>query len=154
MSKEERKEDIYRLAKIGIKDKLNQEFDREGIKKNGEERLINSFKYAYQGIKYGIRYEQNMTAQVIIGIIALILGFTLNISATEFIILIILMALLIGSELINTSIDAVVDLKELKINPIAKVAKDTVAASVLIFSFTSIICGLIIFIPKIINLFE
>ena len=53
-------------------------------------------------------------------------------------------------EMINSAIEAVVDLVTLKDNPLAKIAKDTASAASLILSFVSLVCGIIIFLPKII----
>ena len=55
----------------------------------------------------------------------------------------------IATELINTSIEATIDLITDKVHPLAKIAKDTAAAAVLIFGFTAIIIAIIIFVPKI-----
>ena len=59
----------------------------------------------------------------------------------------------IALELINTAIEAVVDLVTEEYHPLAKVAKDTSAAAVFVFAIIAIIVGIIIFLPKIIGLF-
>ena len=76
-----------------------------------------------------------------------------KISYLEWISIFLIIGLVIATELINTSIEATIDLITDQINPLAKVAKDTAAAAVLIFGFTAIIIGIIIFLPKIINMF-
>ena len=65
----------------------------------------------------------------------------------------ILFGLVMATELINTSIEAVVDLTCPKIHPLAKIAKDTASAAVFVFSVVAAISGLLIFVPKIIALF-
>ena len=62
-------------------------------------------------------------------------------------------AVVIAGELINTAIEAVVDLVTEEYHPLAKVAKDTSAAAVFVIAIVAVIVGLIIFLPKIINLF-
>ena len=63
------------------------------------------------------------------------------------------MGLVISCELINTAIEAVVDLVTEEYHPLAKVAKDTAAAAVFVFAIIAIIVGLIIFGPKVVALF-
>ena len=85
-------------------------------------------------------------------ILVIILGLILKLNNTEWLICLILFGLVIATELINTSIEAIVDLACPKINPLAKIAKDTASGAVLIFALTAAISGLLIFVPKIIGL--
>ena len=71
----------------------------------------------------------------------------------EWIVCICLFVLVIGGELFNTAIESAVDLAMPKINDNAKKSKDIAAGGVLVLVIGSAIIGLIIFIPKIINLF-
>ena len=68
-------------------------------------------------------------------------------------ILFLTIGLVISCELINTAIEAVVDLVTQDYHPLAKVAKDTSAAAVFVFAIIAVIVGLIIFLPKVIDLF-
>ena len=115
--------------------------------------LINSFKYAFSGIKEGIKGERNIKIDICIAILVVVFGFILNINYIEWIICISWIALVIGAELFNTAIEIVVDLAMPDINEFAKRAKDISAGGVLIFAVGSVIVGLIIFLPKIMNLF-
>lgn len=124
---------------------------RDKLKKHGIKRLINSFKYAIDGLKYAFTYEQNILVHVIITIVVLLGGIFLKISFFEWLILFIVIGLVIATELINTAIEATIDLITNEINPLAKVAKDTAAAAVLVFSLVALIVGLLIFVPKIIE---
>lgn len=85
------------------------------------------------------------------GVITLF-GIFLKISKQEWVTCIILFCLVIGSEMMNTAIEYTVNLAMPEKNEIAKKAKDISAGAVLIFAIGSAIIGLIIFIPKIINL--
>ena len=71
----------------------------------------------------------------------------------EWIVCICLFVLVIGGELFNTAIEIAVDLAMPKINENDKKSKDIAAGGVLVLVIGSTIIGLIIFIPKIINLF-
>lgn len=120
----------------------------KGIKK-----FINSFKYPISGLRYAYKNEQNLEVDIGIAVLVVIFGFLFKISVSEWAILTITVGLVISFELINTALEAVVDLITDKYHPLAKVAKDTSAAAVLILAIVSIIEGLIIFLPKIISLF-
>lgn len=126
---------------------------RDEIKKRGFKRFIRSFGYSLDGLKYAYKYEQSMTIHFLAVIIVVVAGITLNISLWEWLICLILFGLVMATELINTSIEATIDLVCPKIHPLAKVAKDTASAAVFVFSLVAAISGLIIFIPKIIELF-
>ena len=126
---------------------------RDEIKKRGFKRFIKSFGYSIEGLKYAYKYEQSMTIHFIMVIFVIAAGFFLKISLFEWLICFMLMGLVMATELINTSIEAVVDLTCPEIHPLAKIAKDTASAAVFVFSVVAAISGLIIFIPKIIALF-
>ena len=126
---------------------------RDEIKKRGFKRFFRSFGYSLEGLKYAYKYEQSMTIHVMMVIAVVLLGILLKIAVFEWLVCFILMGLVMATELINTSIEAVVDLTCPKIHPLAKIAKDTASAAVFVFSAVAAISGLIIFVPKIINLF-
>lgn len=126
---------------------------RDEIKKRGFKRFIKSFGYSIDGLKYAYKYEQSMTIHFTMVIFVIAAGFFLKISLFEWLICFMLMGLVMATELINTSIEAVVDLTCPEIHPLAKIAKDTASAAVFVFSVVAAISGLIIFIPKIIALF-
>lgn len=126
---------------------MNME-SRDKYKKYGLKRFLNSFRYSVEGLKYTYKYEQSMFVHVLITIVVVILGILLKISVVEWFICLILIALVISAELMNTAIEAVVDLASPKTNPLAKIAKDTASAAVFILSLASFLCGLIIFVPK------
>jgi undecaprenol kinase len=85
-------------------------------------------------------------------IIALILGFIFKIKIYEWLFILIISGCIGTCEMINSSIEAIVDLITLKEHPLAKVAKDTASAATLLLCITALIGGLIIFIPKILVL--
>lgn len=113
-------------------------------------RFFRSFKNSFDGLKYAYRYEQSMTIHMASCIIVLILGILFHISILEWEICIMLLGLIGATELINTSIESLVDLITQEYHPLAKVAKDTASAAVFVFSLVAFICFLIIFVPKII----
>lgn len=119
----------------------------------GIKRTINSFKYAFNGLIDAYRTEQSVWIYIPVSLLVILAGFLLKISTFEWLIIILILGIILSLELINTALEAVVDLATEKYHPLAKKAKDTVSAAVLVFAVASVIIGLIIFIPKIILLF-
>lgn len=116
-----------------------------------KKRLVNSFKYAGQGVYEAFLGEQNLKIHAIIGILVVIFGFILRISYFEWLICLVLIGLVIMAEFFNTAIEYVVDLASPEIHPLAKMAKDTASAGVLMMAIISAIIGLIIFVPKLVH---
>ena len=113
-----------------------------------------SFKYAFRGINYVFKTSRNLKIQIIFAITSLMMGFFLQISLSNFIILISTILSVLILEILNTSIESLVDLIIKKeFSNLAKIAKDTSAGAVLLASFNSVIIGLYIFLPKIDLLF-
>ena len=112
-------------------------------------KLANSFKYAFEGFISSFKTERNMKIHIIIMILVIIAGISLNINKYEWIICIICFAIVIGGELFNTAIETIVDIVMPYKNEKAKIAKDISASGVLILAIGSAIVGLIIFVPKI-----
>lgn len=73
-------------------------------------KIRNSFKYAIEGIWTSFKTERNMKIHIFIMILVIIAGIILKINKSEWIICIILFAIVIGSELFNTSIETIVDM--------------------------------------------
>lgn len=122
-------------------------------KDRGIKRILNSFRYAFNGLIDTYRTEQSVWIYIPVALIVIIMGVLFKISTYEWIAVILILGIILSLELINTALEAVVDLVTKKYAPLAKKAKDTVSAAVLIFAITSVIVGLIIFLPKFIALF-
>lgn len=127
---------------------------RGRLKKKSFKRFFKSFKFAFDGIVYAFRNEQNIIVHMLVTLLVALLGFLLKISFLEWLLCIVLCGLVIASELINTAIEATVDLACFEDNKLAKIAKDTASGAVLIFAITSFIVGTMIFFPKIMNLLK
>jgi len=125
----------------------------ERKRQKGLKKFFHSFTYPIKGLKYAYRNEQNLAVDVGIALIVIIAGFIFRISISEWAILLLTIGLVISCELINTSIEAVVDLVTEEYHPLAKVAKDTSAAAVFIFAIIAVIVGIIIFLPKLLAIF-
>lgn len=116
--------------------------------KEDETKLTFSFKYAFEGIISTIKEERNMFIHFLISIIVVIAGVYVRLSLNEWLICLLLFAIVLSLELINTAIENTVDLVTTKKNKKAKIAKDAAAGAVLIAAIFASIIGIIIFLPK------
>ena len=114
------------------------------------ERYKKSFLHAIDGIIYATKNEHNMLIIIPCMILAIIAGYVFKVSKVEWLFIIIVIGLVVGTEMINTAIEAVVDLETMKYNPLAKIAKDTASSASLVFAVTALMGALIIFVPKLI----
>lgn len=115
--------------------------------------LYKSFGYAFQGIFHTIRTERNMKIHCVAVILVTIFGMWLKISKTEWMICFILFGLILALELVNTAVEATIDLYTEERRPLAKKAKDAAAGAVLIAAIFAAVIGLMIFIPRLLEVF-
>lgn len=113
--------------------------------------LYKSFGYAFQGIFNTIRTERNIKIHCAAAILVTIFGIWLQISKTEWMICFILFGLILALELVNTAVEATVDLLTEERKPLAKKAKDAAAGAVLIVAIFAAVIGILIFIPKLLD---
>ncbi len=117
--------------------------------------LLKSFKYAFSGISYVLKTSRNFKIQLIFAVTSLMIGFLLQISQSNYVILIATIMSVLILEILNTSIESIVDLVVKKeFSSLAKISKDTSAGAVLLASINSVIIAVYIFVPKIKFLFE
>lgn len=121
-------------------------------KRKGIFSMFRGVGHALNGLKYANKYEQSF---IIIGItifFVLILGLIFKINNLQWAISIFLIGAITAIELINTSLEAVIDLICPDKHPLAKAGKDTASASVFVMSVIAFIIWCIMFLPKIINI--
>ena len=124
------------------------------LKTQGREKFHKSLGHALDGIEYAINHERNVKIEIFVAILVSILGFLLKITILEWLIIIITISLVLGLELVNTAIERTVDLVTKDYYELAKNAKDVAAGAVLTVSMFSCVVGIIIFLPKIINIIK
>lgn len=107
-----------------------------------------SFRYAFAGWWFVIRTQKNAWIHAMISVIVVVVAVGLQLSPTEWAILILTIGMVWIAEFLNTALEAVIDLVSPQQNPLAKVGKDVGAAAVLIAALSSIIIGLLIMGPR------
>ncbi|MCD1261569.1 diacylglycerol kinase family protein [Paenibacillus athensensis] len=104
-----------------------------------------SFRYAYEGIKYALDTQRNMKFHFTVAFLVLLAALFLRLSKTDILFLLLAVTLMIVTELINTAVEKAVDLAMPDRHPLAKIAKDVAAASVLVCAGFAVAVGLIVF---------
>lgn len=125
---------------------------RDEIKKRGISRFVRSFTFSIDGLKYAYKYEQSMLIHIIATICVICVNFFFQVTGIEWLITILAIGMVLSAELINTAIEAVVDLVTLEIHPLAKIAKDCGSAATFVLAIMAAAIGCVVYIPYIINL--
>lgn len=114
-------------------------------------KFIYSVRFALQGMKLFFSRDRNGKIQAVIGITAIILGFTLSISSFQWMLVLFCTGLVISLEMINSAIERFCDMVTTDFHPGVKIIKDVAAGAVLVASIFSLVIGLIIFIPALVQ---
>ncbi len=109
-------------------------------------RFLQSFAHASDGIVDAARVQPNLVVHMIVAAAAFVVALALHVNLWAFVVVVLLVALVLGLELMNTAIEAQVDLATLELHPVAKRAKDAAAGAVLVASIGAVLAGLAIFI--------
>jgi len=123
----------------------------KGAKFSIRKRLA-SFKYAFSGLRSLIKHEHNFRLHLLAASLAIAMGFILGISRAEWMILIIIIAMVFITEILNSAMESLADYVSPEYSSIIKRVKDFCAAAVLLSAITSVIVGLLIFLPKVIQI--
>ena len=108
---------------------------------------IRAFGYAFHGWWYVLRTQRNAWIHALATFLVVLLAAWLGLPARDWAVLVLAIALVWAAEILNTALEAVVDLASPQHHPLAKVGKDVGAAAVLIAALTSIVIGLLILGP-------
>jgi len=109
--------------------------------------LLASFRFAGQGIAYVIRTQRNMRIHLGVAGCVLALAGAVGVSRLELAVLLLCILAVLTLEMLNTVVEAVVDLATGEYHPLAKIAKDVAAGAVLVMSGGAAIIGLLILGP-------
>lgn len=126
---------------------------KKGSEKFSLKKRSKSALYALNGLRILFLEEHNSRIHIAIVIVVVTAGFLLKISNTEWLVVCILIALVFSLEIINSAIENICDYISPQWNEVIKKVKDLATAAVFVSSVISVICGAIIFLPKLYNLF-
>jgi len=134
-----------------LKDKIQEDLKKRNITPKS---VIQTFKNSVSGIVCYARDGKSIILYLVGLIFEIIMGTVFNINGLEWILIICIMGILLAVELLNTSIEAACDAITKHYNPLIKIAKDCGSGATFIIFTVTVILNLIIFIPKIIMLFQ
>ncbi|MGI6308302.1 MAG: diacylglycerol kinase family protein [Dethiobacteria bacterium] len=107
--------------------------------------FIRSLMDALQGIFCALRREKNMKLHLISAIIALAASFYFKVERLELLFVLTAIALVLIAEMLNTALEAAVDLKTEEFHPLARLAKNVAAGAVLCAALFALVVGYIVF---------
>lgn len=113
--------------------------------------MARSFANAFAGLWAVWRSQRNARIEVGVAVAVVVLGLFLRLSATDWAILALTIGLVLAAECFNSALEAIVDLAHPDHHPLAKLAKDTSAGAVLLLSVMSVIIGLLILGPPLVE---
>lgn len=114
--------------------------------------FFEALKNSLNGICYVIKNEKNIKIELIFAILAILASIVLKLNSVEWSIIILVIFLVLFAECINTSLETIVDMYTEEYNEKAKIAKDIAAGAVTLVSLLSVIIGIVIFLPKILEI--
>jgi len=103
-----------------------------------------AFRYAFAGLVAAWRSERNLRIHAVIAVAVVAAGAVLRLPAAAWAIVFLTIALVVGAELLNAAVEAVVDLVSPEDHPLAKRAKDVAAAAVLVTASAAVAVGICI----------
>lgn len=115
---------------------------------------LKSFSHAFRGLKILFRDTHNARIHLVAALVVIFFAAFFKLTIAEWLILIVMIALVIAAELFNSSIEYLCDAVTKDFHPMIKNAKDMAAGAVLIISIGAAIGGILIFVPYILKYFQ
>jgi diacylglycerol kinase (ATP) len=107
--------------------------------------LLESFNVAFEGIIHVLRTQRNMRLHFLVAVGVLVAALSFDVGRMELISLLLAIAFVLIAEMVNTAIEAAVDVASTSFDPMAKLAKDIAAGAVLIAAINAIAVGYLVF---------
>ena len=137
-----------------IPQKQGDKISRDNIKKRGLTRFIRSFSFSISGLKYAYKYEQSMFVHVIATICVITANIIFKVQPIEWLITVLAIGMVLAAELINTAIEAIVDMVTLEFHPLAKIAKDCGSAATFVLAVMAAIIGVVVYLPHVLEILK
>ena len=106
--------------------------------------LLQSFNYAFQGLVPAVRHQRNMRVHLVLAFAVLLASIFLNLSRLQLVMVFMAVAFVFITELVNSAIEAVVDMVTDEFDPRAKVAKDMAAGAVLVAAVNALVVAYLV----------
>ncbi|AHB88280.1 diacylglycerol kinase Dgk [Thermosynechococcus sp. NK55a] len=113
--------------------------------------LLNSFRYAWAGVVYAFQTQRNFRIHTAVGLSAIALSGLLKLPPVEVAVIVLTIAVVIGLELVNTALEAVVDLTVgREYHELARIAKDCAAGAVLLSAIAAVGVAMALIVPPLV----
>ena len=133
------------------KNRYNWDIKKERAR---DKRLVDSFNFAIEGLISALKNEKHMKVHILAAIIIVILAIVINASKVEILIISLSVSFVIITELVNTAVEAIIDLVSPERHPLAKLAKDVAAGAVLVAAINALCVGYLLFYDKLLDIFD
>src|SRR5699024_4474705 len=110
------------------------------------------FRFAWNGIRIMLQ-ERNFRIHMIVALLVIVAGVIVQLNTLEWTLIMVTIGLVMAMEMVNTTIETLLDYIKPAYHPTAKVIKDIAAGSVLVVAIVAVVNGLLIFLPKVYHLF-
>jgi len=107
-----------------------------------------SFVHAWAGIWHAVHTQPNFVIHALISGLVVGTGWWVGLASWEWVMIVFTITGGLVVELVNTAIEAAVDLTTTQVHPLAKIAKDCASGAMLIYAIGATLVGLLIFLPK------
>jgi diacylglycerol kinase (ATP) len=107
--------------------------------------ILESFNYAFQGIIHVLRTQRNLRVHFAVAVLVLIAALYSDVSRLELVALLLAIAFVLIAEMLNTAVEAAIDVATTSFDPMAKLAKDIAAGAVLIAATVAVAVGYLVF---------
>ncbi len=110
--------------------------------------VLQSLNYAFEGVIHVLRTQRNMRIHFAIAVVVLVTAFALDVTKLELIALLLAIAFVLLAEMVNTAVEATIDVAAARFDPLAKLAKDIAAGAVLIAATVAVAIGYLVFVDR------
>ena len=148
-SHKKKKRSIFSL--FHKKNRYNWDIKKERAR---DKRLVDSFNFAIEGLISALKNEKHMKVHILAAIIIVILAIVINASKVEILIISLSVSFVVITELVNTAVEAIIDLVSPERHPLAKLAKDVAAGAVLVAAINALCVGYLLFYDKLLDIFD
>jgi diacylglycerol kinase (ATP) len=111
--------------------------------------VLQSFNFAFEGIIHVLRTQRNMRIHFAIAVVVLVAALAVGVRRLELVALLIAISFVLIAEMLNTALEAGIDVATTSFDPLAKLAKDIAAGAVLIATINAVAVGYLVFVERI-----
>jgi diacylglycerol kinase (ATP) len=121
------------------------------VPRQGGPSLLESFNFAFEGVIHVLRTQRNLRIHFAIATVVLIAAVAVGVQRLELMALLIAISFVLIAEMLNSALEAGIDVATTSFDPLAKLAKDIAAGAVLIATVNAVAVGYLVFSAKAVN---